>query len=287
MGSLRRGPDEQAVFERRSAEIAGENYVGGPRWGYRWVIVLVGSGAALSLLAQILVSAKLQQWQRIGITGTGMICIALASVLPLIQQRKHARALIEAEEAADTARLETQTEFQDSLMPTAAILSAIAGEQTVERRRELKSALIRVIVSRAAREIGPNRTRACYFQFDQGSPKSLTCHDVWEGRGTRPSDPYTEATQLGRIALTMVARRESSFRPNLEVEAPEDWPREREYKTFAAVTVAAKAQLFGMLTIDSLEPGDLSDDDVPQMQLLADLLAVGLTSRAELGGPNE
>jgi len=220
---------------------------------FRWIIIVTGIGASLSFCAQIVASAKLGiRWQ-FGITSFGMLCTALAVVLPLIQQRANEQTLLDVEEATKAGRLEAYVRTQDSLTSSVSdVLSAIASEQSSEGLRESKSKLKRAIVELAA-QAGPNRTRACYFDYDPGPPRSLECRACWTGRSTPPTR-YTEETKVGRAALTMVSRRGSSFRPDLD-EDP--LLSDKEYKTYIAVTVANELRIFGMLTIDALQSGDL------------------------------
>ena len=51
-----------------------------------------------------------------------------------------------------------------------------------------------------------------------------------------------------------------------------------EYRTFICVAVVAGRRVFGILTVDSLHPGDLTDDDLDMARLFAQLLATGLAA---------
>jgi hypothetical protein len=245
------------------------------QWGFRWVIILTGVGAALSWLAQIIFNEELGFWWRLGIAGVGMFCAGQAVILPLIQQRSYEQTLFSVKNATYAGRLAAYTEFQDYLIPAINVLAEIACATSSARRQQHKSNLKRAIVGIAARRIGPDRTRACYFDYDIGPPPALKCHGNWDGRSTEPSE-YTTATTLGRVALAMVSQRQFSFRPDLDKEAPRGWPKNRDYKTYVSVTVATESQIFGMLTLDSLKAGSLVSSDVLQMKLLGSLLAVGL-----------
>jgi hypothetical protein len=55
-------------------------------------------------------------------------------------------------------------------------------------------------------------------------------------------------------------------------------PTSRQYQEFVATTVVAagSAEPLGILTVDAIERGRLSQDDVVLIEVLAQLLAAGL-----------
>jgi hypothetical protein len=246
---------------------------------FRRVIILTGVGTALSFIAQIILSEHFTFWWRLCISAFGTICASTAVIVPLIQQRMNEQTLQDAEHATQTGRLAAYTELQDSLAPAASVLASIACEETEAGRMQLKSSLKQAMVHLAVEELGPKRTRSCFYDYVKGPPPSLKCNGNWAGRATAPQD-YTTKNLIGRIALTMVGRREYSFRPDLDADPPPGWPTDRDYKTYIAVTVETGPWIFGMLTLDSLKAGDLAEGDVRQMRLLASLLASGLAINA-------
>jgi transcriptional regulator with GAF, ATPase, and Fis domain len=54
----------------------------------------------------------------------------------------------------------------------------------------------------------------------------------------------------------------------------------KDYKTFISVPVATSAEIFGLLTLDALHVGDLKQEHMKQMLLLAQLLGIALASNA-------
>lgn len=272
-------PVRQSV-DQRGAVGAGVRFKIRPRS----VTNLTGVFASLSFGLQILLNEQLGLGWHIALTAFGMFCAALSAILPMAQEAKYEQTLLDAKDAAQLATIKARTEVQDGLAGITDVLASAVCAETEPARLEAKAALKRAAVECAAHFLGPDRTRACFFDYKEGPPATLYCNNNWTGRASTPSR-YDSDTRIGKSAIAMVARRQSDFREDLDADPPAGWPASKDYKTYIAVTVEARQWIFGMLTLDSMAAGDLTESDVLQMKLIANWLAVGLA--AGLNGEGE
>jgi GAF domain-containing protein len=93
-----------------------------------------------------------------------------------------------------------------------------------------------------------------------------------------PLEVITEGTTEGDLVFGMIRHNQHLFSPDLDTSAPPGWRISvpQTYKSFAAVPVAAGANAFGMLMVDSLDSGGIRRTDVPLIRLLGGLVAVAL-----------
>jgi transcriptional regulator with GAF, ATPase, and Fis domain len=79
----------------------------------------------------------------------------------------------------------------------------------------------------------------------------------------------------------MVLNGESLLCEDIDSNPPPGWDttKQRDYKTFISVSVAAGDTAYGMLTLDALEAGALTNDDLHMLRVMASALAVALAQR--------
>jgi GAF domain-containing protein len=96
-----------------------------------------------------------------------------------------------------------------------------------------------------------------------------------------PTTTFEPGTAAGDAAINMVLAGENLLCENIDTEPPPGWDtsKERDYKTFISVAVAVADTAFGMLTLDALEAGDLTNDDLRMLGLLGSALAAALAQR--------
>ncbi len=142
----------------------------------------------------------------------------------------------------------------------------------------MRAQAIPLVLKTAAEFIGPDRSRACWFWLEPGPPKQLT-PDQSAGRAGSPSTTFTEGTPSGDAAVGMVLADEDRLCEDIETSPPPGWDstKQRDYRTFISVSVIAGDTAYGMLTLDALEPGDLTAEDKGLLRLMAGILAVALS----------
>ncbi|MBA8795745.1 GAF domain-containing protein [Friedmanniella endophytica] len=203
----------------------------------------------------------------------------LIFVVGKIETRRARRLQASAEEAELEARVETRVALADLLDPMANLLGELAGADAVGRR-SLCAEAIQVILSAAANYIGPDRSRASWFELLPGPPETLVPVRSL-GRTGSAQTTFVAGTVAGDATLAMVHENRSLICRDIDTEAPPGWDaeRDRDYRTFISVSVFTNGVPYGMLTLDALEVGELTEDDLLTMTLLAKLLAAALAER--------
>jgi GAF domain-containing protein len=183
-----------------------------------------------------------------------------------------------AEESERMARIDTRIQIADVLRPLAETLAKMPSLSRTERRQQCES-MKRGVVDAAAELLGPDRSRAGWFEYrDDRPPRLVPVAELRRGREDPQRTEFVQGTPEGDSALDLLENDTTRFCPDVELEPPPGWSSDRHssYRTFISAGVVADGHKFGMLTLDALEPGDLTNNDVYAMSLLAKLLAAAL-----------
>jgi hypothetical protein len=232
---------------------------------------LTAAALVLAALASILAgtshgSAR-SWWIAINLLSGAGAVVALA-----IEHRRRERE----RQAAETVAIDMRVAMNDALDPIVRQLGKIAVSGRRDRD-ELREQTVPMVLYSAALLIGPDRVRACWFELDEGSPRALR-PVLHEGRAGGPRTTFVEGTQAGDSVLELLTSNAHRFCKDVRVDPPPGWDptHPHDYQTFLAVPVVAGTKAYGLLTVDSLVPGDLTEGDVPLLRLLAGLLADAL-----------
>jgi transcriptional regulator with GAF, ATPase, and Fis domain len=149
-------------------------------------------------------------------------------------------------------------------------LARMAGMRSTEERVEELAGLQAVAVLTAAKVVGPRHSRACLFllQDDETNDPVL----VWTESQGRADDsrgtfgPHTSAMQ-------MVQQRKGEFQP--DTWTVEGTSRDKSYRTYVSATIFAGEKIYGMISLDALEPGDLGEPHAAVLRVLAQALSAG------------
>jgi GAF domain-containing protein len=225
------------------------------------------------------VANNLSGWSFTLTAAGGAVLTALAVGLPLRAEHNARVRARTAEQIAEDASARIQLVLNDALEPLAYLIGQITDRRSWTRGRELvelQGQAKAVVLSAAAEVLGADRLRACFFAFvDERLPRLVPAG--FQGRAEQPRTTFVAGTELGDFALDMLARREDLFCADTRAESPPGWePGGHAYRTFIAVPVATEARTFGILTVDGLDVGDLTDADVAAVRVLGRLLAVAL-----------
>lgn len=183
-----------------------------------------------------------------------------------------------AEDSERMARIDTRIQIADVLRPLAETLAKLPALSKAEKREQCES-MKRGVVDAAAELLGPERSRAGWFEYREGKPSRLVpVAELRRGRADPQRTEFVEGTVEGDAALALLDNDTTRFCPDVETDPPPGWDPAAHpvYRTFISAGVVADGRRFGMLTLDALEPGDLTDNDVYAMSLLAKLLAAAL-----------
>lgn len=239
--------------------------------------VAVGSATAAWVIGTF--TGDLAGWP-FGLTvSAGAALTTLAVGLPLLAERRARTRAVSAEQVAEDAAARMQLVLDDALEPLAYLVGQITDRRTDPRDLAvLQGQAVAVVLAAAAEVLGGQRLRACYFALAPGDPASLV-NAGFRGRAEAPRTAFVGGTPLGDRALELLARRADLFCRDARVDAPRGWdPDLHDYRTFIVVPVATEAREFGIVTIDGLAAGDLSEADVAAVRVFARLLAVALNA---------
>ncbi|WP_370653026.1 MULTISPECIES: GAF domain-containing protein [Mycobacterium] len=125
------------------------------------------------------------------------------------------------------------------------------------------------------------RARTTYFEA--GPPQQLVASTYWGGRPDQVVQfAFKEGTPHGDYALDKVRRNQAEFYPNLDEDAPPGFDdfvaAGARWKTCISVPVVAGNVAYGLLTVDSLSPGDLSALDLDVLRVVADVVAAAMAT---------
>lgn len=242
------------------------------------VVFVVLSPVAASLTRDA-DGSRLVFWVVIQVLATG-----LAWLIPQLGQWRAEGRQESAEEREFEARVQTFLRMNDALDPIMRLLGDLAVQPDEGERAKLRAQAVTVVLMSATQLIGAERARACCFRLEEGPPRRLTPTDAF-GRAGSPSSVFEEGTEAGDAAIEMVLHDEDRICEDVRTDPPPGWDagRERDYATFVSVSVMAGDTAYGMLTLDALEPGDLTKDDMRLLRLMAGALAVALSIRDRAG----
>jgi len=214
------------------------------------------------------------------LVGGGVLTIAAVG-LPMLGERRAAARARTAEQIAEDASVRMQLVVDDALEPLVYLIGRITDHHRrgIGRDRDLQrlqGQAISVVLFAAAEVLGAQRLRSCYFALD--GPDRLR-PVAFHGRAEQPRTTFVRGTPLGDVALELLRERTDLFCRDVTTGTLPGWqPGGHEYRTFLAVPVATEARSFGILTIDGVLVGDLTEDDLTAARVFARLLAVALNT---------
>lgn len=200
------------------------------------------------------------------------VAVLVAFLVPTLEQIRRDRQRL----AAEAVAVDMRTAMNDALDPIVRQLGRLATAGWRDRDG-LRDQTIPMVLISAAQLIGHDRVRACWFELDAGRTRRLR-PVLHEGRAGAPRTTFEEGTVGGDAALDLIAHNADRFCEDIRTDPPPGWDPDHphDYRTFIAVPVVAGATAYGLLSVDSLVPGDLREGDVPLLRLLAGLLADAL-----------
>jgi GAF domain-containing protein len=241
---------------------------------WRWLVPVTVAAAACAWVAG-LVAGRAFGAERLILVGCGALLTSLAAGLPLWQQRLASQARGDAVTAARVARAAMRVALEDALDPFVHLVGRLAEAHGSDKVR-LRGEAIQLAVTTVAALAGAQRIRVCLFLLEEGPPRRLHA-ERFAGRAGPPTPDFYADTGAGGAVLRLLDRRAWTYVEDTAVDSPRIWwDTERAYRTYISGPVATPDDILGLLTLDALTPGELSDVDLTLTRLLADLLATAL-----------
>lgn len=209
-----------------------------------------------------------------------VVATALAFAIPQAQQIAARRGEQSAEDREVEVRVDTRATVNDALDPVLRQLATISVESDRAERDKLIEQVIPFVLEAAAKLIGSERSRSCWFELSE-DPNPRLVPVLHAGRAGSPTTTFEPGTDAGDAAISMVLTGDHRICEDIDQAPPPGWDstKQRDYKTFISVSVIAGDTAYGMLTLDALEPGDLTTDDLHMLDLMASALAAALAQR--------
>lgn len=259
----------------RGIRIAARAVWAGARWLVsNFPIILGVTAASAGLIAKAYENEDLAFWIWNGVATLAIVAQAVGGKVNLRSARR----------ATDEFKLLVY----DQLAPLARQLSIMAKEPPERRSSKLRET-ISSCVSCASGLAGEHvRTRATYYLRTTRNYKRKTrtdafVPDVTVGRGDEPRSTFHKGDGGEGDAVwakaeadehTFVTDTEAAYRAG---QLPGwDASRTRAYRTFITVPIRSGDRLVGLLTVNAPKPGDLTEEDVGTMRVIASLVGTAI-----------
>lgn len=206
------------------------------------------------------------------------VATGLAFAIPQFRQLRAEQREAEAKGREFDARVAIELAFNDALEPIVRLLGELALQTRKAPREQLRAQAVPLVLATAAQLIGPGRSRACWFALETGPPERLVPEEAL-GRAGAVTTTFEQGTPAGDAALDLVTTDAQLLVPDATVEPGPAWVLDPspDYGCLMAVAVTAGNVAYGMITLDALEPGSLTDSDLQLLRLMAGALAVALS----------
>lgn len=214
----------------------------------------------------------------LGLVVAQCVLTVCAFLIPQVRQLRAEQREVSAEAREVEARTDARVAINDALEPIVTLLGNLALEPSTSERELLKEKAVTLVLTTASTLIGPERSRACWFRLEGGPPTRLVPTEH-VGRAGSATTEFVEGTPGGDAAIDMILADQDRLCEDIEESPPPGWDtgKVRDYRTFISVSVIAGDTAYGMLTLDALEPGDLTTEDMGLLRLMAGVLAAALS----------
>ncbi len=206
----------------------------------------------------------------------GAVSTVIAVGLPMWATSRTAAVAQDAVDAAADARAEMLVTVRNVLTPIAHQLGRIGDARHAPALRELRGAAMTMVLAGTKELIGYSDVRAAYFRLRPGTPHRLVL-EAYQGRSSPGTLELVEGDPLADYGMAVLASDEVAYFPDLRSDAPPGWgPDGHGYRSLIVAAVATERDYFGVLTVDSLTPYALREQDQETVRLMAKLLATAL-----------
>jgi GAF domain-containing protein len=252
---------------------------GFPYWLRWWGGALVAATCAgVAFIAQVQAGEHLSPWASWAIKFGGAAATVVALLLPARQTWVEVRVREDAEQLAKTAVSNYQLVLRSILLPLTDIFDRIITASNETHQMEAKGAAKQAVVNSVVQFADVPRARSCYFDYEHSSQeKKLICR-AYAGRDARPRPEFSSADPDHIEIFKLLEDRRPERNENITLESSLRFSLDRDhnYQTYISVPVATSAEIFGLLTLDALHPGELLPQHEKEMLLLAQLLGIAL-----------
>lgn len=197
-----------------------------------------------------------------------LLLAALAAYIPISRDQKR-------EKTIEQVRRESNVIINDAFGPLVNAVGQVAGARNSKDRNAAVGNVYALAVAATAGLNNATRARSSlYFVVDASGRWKLPKPKWNSGRVDVARTEFIEGTVAGDAVRKMLDDDGALFCEDTEIDPPAGWDPSipRNYRTFISVAVTFRGRGVGMLTVNALEPGDLSVDDVATTQVIASLV---------------
>jgi GAF domain-containing protein len=254
---------------------------GFPHWLRWWGGALLAAACAgAAFVAQVQAGEHLSAWTSTSIKVGGTAATVVALLLPARQTWLEVRAREDAQQLATLAVTNYRLALRSVLLPLTDIFDRVITAPNEAGQTEAKGAAKQAVVNSVVQFIDIPRARSCYFDYEHhGEERRLVCR-IYAGRDARPRTEFSSSDPRHLEIFKRLENRQSERIENIVLEDSVRFPQDQDhnYHTYISVPVATSAEIFGLLTLDALHPGELLQQHEKEMLLLAQLLGIALAS---------
>jgi GAF domain-containing protein len=245
--------------------------------------------AGAAFLAQVQAGEHFSEWASWSIKTGGTVATIIALLLPARQTWVEVRGREDAEQLAKAAVANYQLALRSVLLPLTDIFDRIVTAPDEISQGEAKGAAKQAIVHSVVQFTAVPGARSCYFDYEcNDHTRKLVCR-IYAGRDAKPRTEFSSSDPDHREVFKLLENRQPELKENITLEDSSRFPPDRNYnyKTYISVPVATSAEIFGLLTLDALDPGTLLPQHKKEMLLLAQLLGIALAGGTSCRDPQQ
>lgn len=176
-----------------------------------------------------------------------------------------------------------QLRIHDGLAPVLQLLVELSEATDRELQKRTLARLLTTCLTAASRTSDSSRVRASYYRAYPrfGSKKERLDPFGSLGRNDTAQSVFEKGTKAGNEVFRRLLDNVTTFVPDISKLEKGELPgwnmtKKRPYKTFISVPVRGKSDLYGMLTVDGPEVGDLSEYDEMFVRCIGLIYASGV-----------
>ncbi|MBU3995725.1 MAG: GAF domain-containing protein [Actinobacteria bacterium] len=205
--------------------------------------------------------------------AAGLVASALIDISRRGQDRGRIRAKVIAQEG-----------LREAVLPSLRSVGRLATVPSTQRAEQFTKMVSQVLMARSTLFAGKAGVRMVVYECEgsRRGNRSLTPFDH-DGRSANIPTPF-ESKQIGRGSKVFEwldsKNPTARFVANSEDEPDKDWAGTGNgYRTYISVPIRIRDEVFGMLTVDAPNPGDLDETDISMIEVLAQILAIAFVIR--------
>lgn len=228
--------------------------------------------AALGAAATFVVSAQAGRSSgsaRVWLLVAGAVLAGLATLANLVQQQRHRRQRRTLQQVAVEAEAAFALAMRGVLSPITSYLGELSVATSEAERAHVVGQVSQAVVD-AAVTLTTADARSTLYRLD-GDRRGLT-REAWGGRSMHPRQHFRAGTPDGDALLDVVLSADFVFVDDVQASPMVTPSPGAGYRTVVAVAVTAGSARLGLLTVDAPAVGDLTEDDVELVRVLANLV---------------